>query len=153
MAKARYGVIGAPPETLPNPVPLAASVVITNKSGRFVTKDGSGNYAISVAGDTQIDGYIEEGAGTYSSTAAQDKVAMIDSLEAIFELPVDATFTEAQGKALVGKCCDLVVATGNIQQADIGETAIDIIKIVGYDTAEQTVYVKINATKHYTATV
>ncbi len=154
MAKAKYGLVGG--SYLPRlirGVPLAASVVITNKSGKYLTKDGSGNYAISVAGDTQIAGATDAGAGTYSATAAQDRVPLVDSLDAISELPVDAAFTEAEGKELVGKTCDLVVASGNIQQADIGSSTTDVVKIIDYDTDEQTVFTKINPTKFYTAGV
>jgi dihydroxyacetone kinase DhaKLM complex PTS-EIIA-like component DhaM len=74
---------------------------------------------------------------------------VIVDLNAIFEIPVDETITATSLKALIGKTCDLVVNSG-IQQADIGASATDVIKIVGGDVDEQTVYVMINPTKFYT---
>jgi hypothetical protein len=148
--KVKYGIINPtyPIVTL-DAMPIAASQAFKAKSGRFVTKDASGNYAISVAADTQIAGYVDCGDFTSSSTAAADKLPVIVDLNAIFEIPVDETITATSLKALIGKTCDLVVNSG-IQQADIGASATDVIKIVGGDVDEQTVYVMINPTKFYT---
>jgi len=147
---AKFGRIyrGHPAATV-KAVPLAASVAFKNLGGKFMTKDGSGNFALSVATDGQIAGWADVGEFTSSSTAAAQTVPLIVDLQEMFELPVDATFTEAEGKALFQKTCDLVV-NGGIQQADIGSSTYDVVKIVGHNTAAQTVTVMINPAKFYT---
>lgn len=148
--KTKYGIINPtnPLVTTP-PMPLAASVAFKDKGGKFVTKDESGNYALSVAADTQIAGWAMVGEFTSSSTAAVDKVPLVVDLGAIFELPAYSTITEASLKTLIGKTCDLIVDSG-IQKADNTASATDVIKIVGGDVAEQTLYVMINPGKFYT---
>lgn len=148
-----YGIRNEGTLSLTQPLDLAASCVFKNKGGKFMTKDGSGNYAISVATDTQIAGWaMYSGDFTSSSTATADKVVICDDLDAIFEMPTDAAFTAAELKALIGKTCDLVV-NSSVQQADIGASSTDVVKIVGGDVTAQTVFVKLNPAKLYTAGV
>ena len=140
-----------PPVTIPS-VPLAASVAFKNLGGKFMTKDGSGNYALSVATDSQIAGWADVGEFTSSASAAAQTAPLIVDLGAIFEIPVDAAITDASLIALIGLTCDLVVNAG-IQQAAIGTSTYDVVKIVGGSVANQTVYVQINPAKFYTAGV
>lgn len=149
-----YGIIHVPAVCAKMPdAPLAASVIFKNLGGKFVTKDGSGNYAISAASDTQIDGWADiAGDFTSSSTAATDKAQVVIDLGAIFEIPVspaDTALTDAGLKTLMRKTCDLVVAS-NVQYADTDASSTDVIKIVGGNVARNTVYVQINPTKFYT---
>lgn len=128
-------------------VPLAASQVFKYKSGKFLVKNGDGNYEIADSGDTEIAGWaMINGEFTSNSTAATDKVAMNISLDAVFEIPADATFTAAELKAMRMKTCDLIVAS-NIQKADIGESNEDVIQIIDGDVDSQTLFVRINPNK------
>ena len=140
------------PTVVPN-IPMAASAAFKALGGKFVTWDGTSTATISVAGDTQIFGWAAvNGDLTTSATAGADKVAVITDLNCVFELPSDAVFTAAQGLALIQKTCDLVV-NSTIQQADIGASSTDVLKIVGFNVTDQTVYVTINPAKYYTAGV
>lgn len=155
--KSNYGVInGKTPNATSQDMPLAASVAFKALGGKFVTKDGNGNYALSVATDSQIAGWAcVSGDYTSSSTAAADSRPIIDDLDAIFELPVDSgdtAITATTLKALIGKTCDLIVTDG-IQGADINASTYDVVKIVGGDVDKNTVYVKLNPAKLYTAGV
>ncbi|MBU2346678.1 MAG: hypothetical protein KJ888_21005 [Gammaproteobacteria bacterium] len=149
------------PIHLPNPYskfpqeqPLAASVVFKLLSGKFVTRDSSGNYAISISSDTQIWGWAEVDADwTTSATEAIDKIVIIDDLEAVFEMPNDSgntALTEAIIKTLIGETCDIAESTTNIQAADYNASSTDVIKIVGGSVARNSLYVKINPIKFYT---
>lgn len=145
--RAKYGIIFMPnPGSVKQDQPCAASVAFKNLSGKFMVKDGSSNYAIADSGDTELAGWAMAGEFTASSTAAKTTVPIVDDFSAIFEIPSDATFTAAELKALVGKTCDLIVAS-NIQQADIGESTEDVIIIVGGDVDRQTLFVRLNPNK------
>ena len=140
------------------PQPLAASVVIKALSGKFVTKDGSGNLALSAAADTQIHGWADVGTGdgtfTASATAGDTKVPIVRDLQVVFEIPnkTGQTLTEATLKTLMFKTCDLYVDSG-IQQADTTASTTDVLVIVGGDVAKNWLYVMINPAKFYTAGV
>lgn len=135
-----YQKISGPDCFTPDGVPLAASVAFKYLGGKWLSKDGSGNYDLCAATEDPI-GWASVGEFTSNSTAAQDKVPLNVSKDAVFEMPSDATFTEAEGKALMFKVCDIVV-NGGIQQADIGSSTYDVLQIVGYNVDAQTVYVR-----------
>lgn len=135
-----YQKISGPDCFTPDGVPLAASVAFKYLGGKWLSKDGSGNYKLCVATEDPI-GWASVGEFTSNSTAGMDKVPINISKDAMFEMPVDAAFSEAAGKALMFKVCDIVV-NGGIQQADIGTSLYDTLQIVGYNVDAQTVYVR-----------
>ena len=148
------GIIKKPnPCNITDGMPLAASVAFKALGGKFVTKDGSGNFALSVAGDTQIDGWMDVGGDfTSNAIAAVDKLPIVIDNEAVCEIPVDSgstALTAAGLKILMFKTCDLVVTAG-IQGANTGASSTDVVKIVGGNVAANTVYVTLNATKMFT---
>lgn len=122
-------------------VPLAAAIDFKYKGGKFMTKDGSNNYDLTDDGEIPV-GWADVGEFTSNATEAIDSVAMNISREAVYEMPVDEAITAASAKILMFKTCDIVV-NGGIQQADIGASSDDVIQIVGFDVAAQTVYVRL----------
>ena len=151
----KFGQVKGPIVTVP--IPAQASQNFENRSGCFVTLDSSERAGVSVAADTQIFGFALAGDFTTSSTAGQTILAINISLEAIYLMPLDAARTIAQLQDLVGKTCDLVVAS-NIQYADYDASTTDVIQIVGYEywgsaSGEQGVWVRMNPGKAFTAGV
>jgi len=128
-------------------VPVASSQAFKLGSGKYVKLDGSQRADIADSGDTELFGWALVGGDTTSSaTAGATKISVDTSPLSVNELPIDETQTEAQLAALLGKTCDLIVAS-DIQQADIGESNEDVIQIVGYDVDRQTVYTRMNPNK------
>ena len=128
------------PDVMSQPVPLAASVAFKYLGGKWMTKNGDGNYALTNNGEIP-DGWANVGEFTSNATAAIDFVPLNISHDAVYEMPVDEAITATTAKALMFKTCDIVVNNG-IQQADIGASADDVIQIVGFDVDAQTVYVR-----------
>ena len=130
-------------------IPLQASVAFKYLSGKFVTQDSNQRIGLSVAGDTKIIGWAAgEGEYTSSATAGADSTAINIAKDAVYEMPIDSTETEAALIALIGKTCDIIV-TGGIQYADIDASSDDILQIVGYhyqgpNSGEQTVLVRLH---------
>jgi hypothetical protein len=151
-----YGVIHRPnPMMVIEKMPLGASVIFTAKGGKFMTLS-SGNLILSVAGDTQIDGWADISGGfTAYGTAAYDTVTLIRDLSAVFEIGVsasDTALTAAGLKALIGDTCDLVIES-DVQMADTDATSTDVIQIVGGSVERNTVFVVINPIKFYTRSI
>lgn len=113
------------------PVPLAASQVITAKSGLFVNLDGSGDAVRSADGANEIFGYAEfDGiARTTSSTAGAEVANVIIDPSAVFRIPVLAGTYAA---TMRGKTCDIKV-TSNVQGADLATADDDVFVIVDGD--------------------
>ena len=157
--KLKYGFLNrnVTPSSYPLPVPLAASQYLNKLSGRILTMDGSGNFALTGATDSLVAGVTEaitqdSSTGCSSATAAADSVILIDDVNQPFEMPVvtGTTITAASLKLLLGKTCDIAIAgstTTTIQQANIGASTYDVIVIVGGNVDRNTVYVKLNSTK------
>jgi len=135
-----YGKKYGPDVWLSHGVPLAASQVFKYKSGKFMT-NAAGVFNITATGEIPF-GWASVGEYTSSAVASAEKVPLNISREAVYEMPVDAAFTEAEGLLLVGDVCD-IVTTDNIQMADIGTSTDDILQIVGFDVDAQTVYVRL----------
>jgi len=135
-------------------VPLAASVYINPLSGGFLTQDASGNFALSLAADTQIYGYTSQRSGTasFSSTAATDFVTIDVDTEKVYELPASTTITAAAMKLLLFRTCDIAIsgsALTLVQQANVTASSTDVLVICGWDISAQTVYVRMNPAKMY----
>lgn len=154
MKRANYGPIFRREGMTRVDLPIKASQAFKALGGKFVSKDSTTSYKIAVAADggtgVEVVGWLDV-AGDVTTPAAITKYSVITDLEAVYELPSDAAFTEAEGIALLFKTCDLkdTNAAGTaVQSADIGASATDVIVIVGYDVDAQTVYVKLNAKEH-----
>ena len=128
-------------------IPLQTSVAFKYLGGKFVTQDSNQRVGLSVATDTKIIGWADEGEYTSSSTAGNDEATVNIAKDGIFEMPIDAAQTEAALKLLIGETCDIIV-TGGIQYADLNASDDDILQIVGYHyfgsaLGDQTVLVRL----------
>jgi len=133
-------------------VPLASSAAFKDLMGKFVTMDGSGNFNLSASGDTQIWGYADVGAFTGQSTAAIDFIVVERDTQKVYEIPSKTVITEAGMTLLFGKTCDLYTS-GTTQQVDTTASTTDVLVIEGWNIAAQTVYVRMNPAKMFTAGV
>ena len=141
MAQLKYGWVRG--GKLSFPLPMGASEVINNLSGKFVKNDGSGRGEIAGDGDTELLGWVEAEAGTLSATEGATSFNCICDTNAVFRIPVNAGIYAA---TMLGKTCDLSVAAG-IQGAQLDASAEDTLIIVGGSVADQTVDVKLNPAK------
>lgn len=131
-AQLRYGIIKGTDNANIIPMPAGASEVFRAKSGRFVKNDGSGRVEVAVDGSTLLQGWVEEGDLTCSSTEGGTIVGMIpieNCLGVIFRIPVNAgTFVAT----MRGKTCDLAVSS-NIQGAKLDGSGEDTLVIYDGD--------------------
>jgi hypothetical protein len=135
-------------------LPIAASVAFLALGGKFVSKSSTTCYKLAVAADggtgVEVVGWCDVD-GTVTAPAAITKFACIIDTSAVFEMPADAAFTETDAIAFLFKTCDISdtnAASASVQSADIGTSTTDVLIIVGYDVAKQTVYVKLNPAQH-----
>lgn len=142
----KYGYLFGP-RVFVNAWPIAASQNFQNNSGKWVKLDSSDRVTIADSGDTQIEGWAEVGDFTSSATAAADVASVDLSYLAVYRMPADADPASTRGET-----CDLIVNSTN-QQADIGESNEDVIKIVDFDTVADTVDVMMSPIKAFTAGV
>lgn len=138
-----YGQIAGPLVTVQ--APAKASQNFELKSGKFVYSD-SGYMTIATSGTAQIFGSALIGDKTTGSSDGNDTLTVNVSTDAIYELPINATKTEAQLIALVGLAADLIT-TANIQYVDNAAATDNVVMIVGYRyygsaSGEQTLYVR-----------
>lgn len=152
MAAMKYGYVKGP-DTIVN-LPLAASQAFSQVGGGFVKVNASGHLEVCGATDDFIYGWADVPFGnvdrmsgsvfTSSSTAGKDSaVVHLASNTTIFRIPSDATVAAT----IIGNACDLVVAS-SVQQADIGEEAKQVLRIVDVsaeDITDTTVLVVVNA--------
>ena len=125
--------------------PAATTSAMKAAGGKFVTIDTNGAITLGTASGLTVIGWAQVGEFTF---VAGDMITVNIAADAVYEMPIDATATEAELKALLGQTCDLKVDTG-IQQADIGSSSYDQLQIVGYHyfgsgSGEQTVLVRLN---------
>jgi len=131
------------------PAPVGASEVFKAKGGKYVVQDGSGNVDIAGAADIPYGWACGVGDLTAGATDGLTKLPAIDVNPLVVrEMPADAAVTAS----LIGKTCDIVV-NSNIQQADIGSSATDVLVIVDVDPTNQRVLVHLNPNKLYTTGV
>lgn len=131
----------------PGDFPMAASQVFPAVSGKFVYNN-SGAITAAANGQDEIIGAVEF-VGTTSSTAGGTRLPIDRSCETIYEVPAyltsaRATLTETVVNALIGKTCDIKVAS-NVQYADIGAATDDVLLIVGWNPLNNTLLVTMNA--------
>ena len=143
----KYGYLAGPRVFSPTAWPIAASQNFENDSGKFVLLDSNDRVDIADSGDAQIEGWAEVGDFTSSATAGADTCQVDLSFLSIFRMPADADPANTRGET-----CDLIVNSGN-QQADVGESNEDVIKVVDLDTTDDTVDVVMNPTKAFAAGV
>lgn len=135
MAVLKYGQVSGDEQVFE--YGISASQAFSRIGGGFVKLDTSTGYVTVIgAADPEIFGWAVPAFGnndrisgnifTSSSTAGNDKAQVyIAHSNAIFRIPADATpVITDQGKA-----CDIVVAS-NVQQADIGTSATDVLSII-----------------------
>jgi hypothetical protein len=131
-AQLRYGAIKGGENLNFIPMPAGASEVFRAKSGRFVKNDGSGRVEVAVDGTTLLEGWVESGDLTCSSTEGATIVSFVHAvncLGTIFRIPINAgTFVAT----MRGKTCDLAVSS-NIQGAKLDGSGEDTVIIVDGD--------------------
>jgi hypothetical protein len=151
MYHANYGAINRPEGASRIELPIKASVAFKALGGKFVSKDGTDDFKLAVAADTEIMAWCDVN-GDVTTPAAITKYSCLDDLDYIYVLPAGATFTEAEAIALLYKTCDLKdtnTAGTSVQSVNQAASSTDVIVIVGYDVDAQTFYVKINPAKRY----
>jgi len=111
-------------------VPIGASEVFSNASGRFVKPDGA-NRRAELAGDadTELMGFLVCEAFTSSATEGADERFCINDLTAVFRIPVNAG---TYAKTMIGETCDLSISS-NIQGAQLNASDEDTLIVVGGD--------------------
>jgi hypothetical protein len=112
-------------------IPAAASVSLAANGGRFVCLVSNRATLASGSNTGGMFGWTEACNFTTSSTAGNDVLAVNIAKDAIYEIPINATQTETELKALIGETCDLEVVSG-IQYANYDASSDDTIQIVGY---------------------
>jgi hypothetical protein len=154
MSKLNYGPIFRPEGLSRVKLPIKASVAFKALGGKFVSKDGTDDFKLAIASDggtgVTLAGWCDVD-GTVTTPAAITDYSVIIDLNAVYEMPSDAVFTEAEAIAFLFKLCDISdtnTAGTTVQSADIGTSTTDVLIIVGYDVAAQTVYVKLNPAQH-----
>lgn len=141
MGKFGYPVYGkrSGPTNLEKVWPCGADEVFYQDGGAFVNDDGSGRVEVADGSDLNLVGYALVHADmTASSTEGATKVAVDESWDSVFEIPIASGSTWAD--TYVGKACDLVLSGGK-QYADLTASSYDTIIIVGkgYTNAAGTV--------------
>ena len=145
-AEVKYGYLYGP-RCMIKAWPIAASVVFTNTGGKFTLLDANDRIAIAVAGDLQLDGWVEVGAYTSSATAGLDTADVDVSYLSVFRVPANGSPANTRGET-----ADLIVAS-NIQKVNQAASSTDVVKIMDLDTTDTTVDVMMNPTKMFTAGV
>jgi hypothetical protein len=74
------------------------------------------------------------------------------ALDAVYEIPLDATVTQANLLSYLGDTCDIVVST--YQYADNNAADDDLLQVVGFNyygsaALQQTVLTRMNVTKNF----
>uniref|UniRef100_A0A6M3IK48 Uncharacterized protein n=1 Tax=viral metagenome TaxID=1070528 RepID=A0A6M3IK48_9ZZZZ len=129
---------------------VAATQYIAAASGKFVRRTNADSLTVTlaVAGDSDILGHLETEALNSSDGTEVRKV--IYDPTAVFRIPVNGgTFTNA----MIGKQCDLSVASG-IQGAALDSSSSDVLVIVGGDDVNNIwVDVRLSVNKTYAGVV
>lgn len=120
------------------PWAMTAAQVLTDRSGRFASRNTSTG-AVEVADTTGvIFGWIEGAADSSTDTGAVYNV-IVDTT-AVFRIPLvydNSSYTVNYSAAILGETCDLYVAS-NVQYADPTNAATDQLIIVGGKAATGT---------------
>lgn len=114
------------------PVPIGASEVIKDRSGKFVKNDASGRAEIAGDGDAALFGHLVCEELTTDSTEGSTVRDMIVDPSAVFRIPVNSGTYAA---TMLGETCDLSV-TSDIQGAQLDASSEDTVRIVGGDAVD-----------------
>ena len=123
--------------------PIAASVVFSNRGGKFVIVDANNRIDRAGATDQTIIGWLNIGVAgsgttfTSSATAGQSKGPVNVSHLSVYRMPTDSDPANTRGET-----ADLIV-TSNVQYVNPDASAIDIVQILEVDTADDTVDVRL----------
>ena len=122
-------------------LPMGASEVINNLSGKFVTMDANGRGEITDDGDEDLFGWVESAAGTTDAAEGGTTLNCIIDLNAVFRLPTTgATLIQS----MIGKTFDLDIVS-DIQSVDLSASTHKHVIIVGGDLVDNVfVDVRIN---------
>lgn len=137
----KYGRVYGPVVEVPD-WPIAASVVFSNRGGKFVIVDANNRIDRAGATDQAIIGWLNIGTGTgttvtSSSTAGQSKGPVNISHLSVYRMPTDSDPANTRGET-----ADLIV-TSNVQYVNPDASAVDIVQILDLDTADDTVDVRL----------
>jgi hypothetical protein len=128
-------------------VPLKASEVFVNQSGKFVSND-TGAADVSVAGDTQILGWANVSAGTVGTG---EYAEVYNDPSGRFCIGATSGDLPSATEKL-GYTCDLEVNT-NVQTANTDASSTDVIVVYDTNTEFNLCEVGLNPIKLYTAGV
>ncbi len=148
---ANYGPIERRESTGIIKLPIKASVAFKARGGKFVSKDGTDDFKLAVAADTEIAAWCDV-QGDHTTPAVITEYACLSDMDQVYELPAGAAFTAADLVSLLFKTCDLkdTNAAGDaVQSVNQAASDTDVVVIVGGDVEAQTFYVKLNPAKRY----
>ena len=129
--KIRYGQIRGGHASFP--LPMGASEQLYGKSGRFVTNDASGRGEVSGASSETLQGHVQSGTLTCSTTEGLTVLNCVLDVTAVFRIPLaydGSAYTVNYSSALLGEVCDLVVIDGT-QYVTPTTVANELVRIVG----------------------
>ena len=115
------------------PLNMGASEQLYGKSGRFVTNDASGRGEVAGAASQALQGHVESGTLTCSSTEGLTVLNCVLDLTAVFRLPLaydGSAYTVNYSTALNGELCDLVTIDG-VQYVNPTAVSNENVRIVG----------------------
>lgn len=130
----KFGVLDG--DAKGTPVGMAASAVVKNASGRFVTAS-SGNAAI--AGDTAslLLGFVDVGEQTCSATAGATIATLYRNPAYVYRIPLKyngSTYTVNYSSACIGCAYDFVVLS-NVQYINLTLSTYNPLIVVGGQAA------------------
>ena len=115
------------------PLNMGASEQLYGKSGRFVTNDASGRGEVAGAASQALQGHVQSGTLTCSSTEGLTVLNCVLDVTAVFRIPLaydGSAYTLNYSTALNGEICDLVEIDG-IQYGNPTASTYDLPRIVG----------------------
>lgn len=122
-------------------ISMAASVVVRNKGGKFISLDASGYGVLIGATTTTIFGFVLAPQETTSATKGATSYYCISNKDAIFRILNINTAAAAFALTNLGKCASLEYTstvtgfTGTLHQfVCLGTTAPALVRIVGGST-------------------
>ncbi|MGA2875354.1 MAG: hypothetical protein ABSE82_07420 [Nitrososphaerales archaeon] len=140
------------PGMVPQRGPLATSTYLNPLSGRFVFFTSS-TYRVALSGDTTIAGWVDEVNNSNSTgSVAGDDAAIIDDLNAVFEIPCTGATLTATNLLSTYQHASFDLATAGsaltlVQSVNLAGTSQKVVRVVGGNVTRQTVFVKINPAK------
>ena len=138
----KYGILNDTDLLSRFTMPLKASEVFNNQSGKFVARD-TASADVAVAGDTEILGW----ANTHAHTVGTGESAEIyNDIRGRFL--IGSTSDDDAAAADRGKTCDLEVVS-NVQTANTNASTTDVIVIYDFEATLNLVEVGLNPLKMF----